>query len=50
VASLCLQIHGAMGYTNDSDVSVYYRRVKGWEFSFGNTNYHLGKLAEEMGF
>ena len=45
IAALCLQIHGAIGFTEDHDVPLYFKRAKAWEISLGNTSYHLNKLA-----
>ena len=44
-ASLCLEIYGAISFTEDHDVSLYFKRAKGWEIDLGNTHFHLDKLA-----
>jgi alkylation response protein AidB-like acyl-CoA dehydrogenase len=44
-ASLCLQINGAIGFTEDHDVSLYFKRAKDWEIDLGTTHFHLDKLA-----
>lgn len=43
------QIHGAIGLTQDHDMQLYYRRAKGMEMLFGDTDYHLERVAREMG-
>jgi 3-oxocholest-4-en-26-oyl-CoA dehydrogenase beta subunit len=48
IASQSLQIHGAIGFTEDHDISLYYKQGKGWEFSQGNTFFHLDKLAAAL--
>jgi alkylation response protein AidB-like acyl-CoA dehydrogenase len=45
MASLCMQITGAIGFTEDHDVSLYFKRAKGWEIDLGNTHFHLDSLA-----
>ena len=45
-AALCMQINGAIGFTEDHDVSLYYKRMKGLEIDLGTTHVHLEKLAE----
>jgi len=49
-AALCMQINGAIGFTEDHDVSLYYKRAKGWEIDLGNTHFHLDKLARTAQF
>jgi alkylation response protein AidB-like acyl-CoA dehydrogenase len=49
IAVLGLQIHGAIGFTADHDLPVYYKRAKAWEISLGDSYYHLKKLAEIAG-
>ncbi len=44
-AALCMQINGAIGFTEDHDVSLYYKHAKGWEIDMGNTHFHLDKFA-----
>jgi alkylation response protein AidB-like acyl-CoA dehydrogenase len=41
----CVQIHGAIGFTEEHDAPLYYKRAKAWEISLGSTSYQLGKLA-----
>ena len=43
------QIHGGIGITQDHDMQLYYRRAKGMEIAFGDADYHLELVAQEMG-
>jgi alkylation response protein AidB-like acyl-CoA dehydrogenase len=49
VTSLAHQIHGAISFTEEYDVHLYYRRAKAAEVAFGDTEYHLEKLAQLLG-
>jgi len=49
VSRLGIQIHGAMGFCEETDVHLYYRRVKAGEVSFGDGNYHYEKVAQWIG-
>ena len=41
--------HGAIGYTMDHDIGLYYRRVKAAEFAAGDTDLHKEVIAIELG-
>jgi alkylation response protein AidB-like acyl-CoA dehydrogenase len=41
--------HGAIGYTMDHDVGLYYRRVKAAEFAAGDTDWHREVIAAGLG-
>lgn len=41
--------HGAIGYTMDHDIGLYYRRVKAAEFATGDTDLHREVIAVELG-
>ena len=45
IAALCLQIHGAVGFTDDHDLSLYFKRAKAGEISLGSTGYHLKRVS-----
>jgi alkylation response protein AidB-like acyl-CoA dehydrogenase len=49
VTSLAHQIHGAISFTEEYDVHLFYRRAKAGEVAFGDTEYHLEKVAQELG-
>ena len=41
--------HGAIGFSLDHDIGLYYRRVKAAEFAAGGTDLHRENIAAEMG-
>jgi alkylation response protein AidB-like acyl-CoA dehydrogenase len=41
--------HGAIGYTMDHDIGLYYRRVKAAQFTAGDTDLHREVIAGELG-
>lgn len=41
--------HGAIGFTMDHDIGLYYRRVRAAEFAAGNTDLHKELIAVELG-
>jgi alkylation response protein AidB-like acyl-CoA dehydrogenase len=41
--------HGAIGYTMDHDLGLYYRRVKAAQFAAGDTDLHREVIAVELG-
>ena len=41
--------HGAIGYTIDHDIGLYYRRVRAAEFAAGDTDLHRNVIATELG-
>jgi alkylation response protein AidB-like acyl-CoA dehydrogenase len=49
VTSLAHQIHGAISFTEEFDVHLFYRRAKAGEVAFGDTEYHLETVAQELG-
>jgi acyl-CoA dehydrogenase len=42
-------VHGAIGYTMDDDIGLYYRRVKAAEYAAGDTGLHREVLADGLG-
>jgi alkylation response protein AidB-like acyl-CoA dehydrogenase len=46
ITALGTQIHGAIGFTEDHDLPLYFKRAKAWEMNFGDTSFHLDKIAE----
>jgi alkylation response protein AidB-like acyl-CoA dehydrogenase len=49
VTALAHQIHGAIAYTEDHDLYLYFKRAKAWELSFAGVDFHLNVIAREMG-
>lgn len=43
------QVNGAMGFTEDHDLPLYYRRAKAAELAFGDADLHRELVAKEMG-
>ena len=41
-----IQFHGAIGFTEDHDLPLYFKRAKAWEINLGDTNFHLDKIAK----
>lgn len=41
--------HGAIGYSMDHDIGLYYRRVKTSQFAAGDTDLHREAIASELG-
>lgn len=41
--------HGAIGFTWDHDIGLYYRRVKAAQFAAGDIDLHREKIAIELG-
>jgi alkylation response protein AidB-like acyl-CoA dehydrogenase len=44
-----IAVHGAIGYTMDDDIGLYYRRVKAAEHAAGDTDLHRKMLAAGLG-
>jgi alkylation response protein AidB-like acyl-CoA dehydrogenase len=44
-----IKCHGAIGFTIDHDIGLYYRRIRAAEFFLGSTNFHREKIATELG-
>jgi alkylation response protein AidB-like acyl-CoA dehydrogenase len=49
VSQNAVQLHGGIGMTDEYAVGHYFRRCMVIEHSFGDTGYHLSKLAAEIG-
>ena len=49
VAALAHQIHGAIAFTADHDLGLYYRRLKEAELAFGDDEFHKELLATAIG-
>lgn len=45
VAEQAIQLHGAMGVTEELDLGLYFKRLLAFEALFGSTDYHLRRHA-----
>jgi len=45
VGKAAVQLHGAMGLTDELDVGHFFKRLTTIQMSFGNVDYHLRRLA-----
>ena len=43
------QIHGGIGFVDDHDMGLYYRRAKAQELNFGNAEFYRRKIAQLSG-
>jgi alkylation response protein AidB-like acyl-CoA dehydrogenase len=46
---LAHQVYAGMGFMEESDLQIYFRRTKAAEQIFGNASYHRETIAREMG-
>ncbi len=44
-----VRLHGGIGTTRDHDISLYYRRAKAADTTFGSTDFHRELVAEKIG-
>ncbi len=49
VTALAHQIHGAISFTDEYDVHLFYRCAKAGELAFGDAEYHFEKVAQQLG-
>lgn len=49
VTLLAHQIFGAIGFTMDHDIHLYYRRAKAGDIAFGDGNFQRAIVARELG-
>jgi len=43
-----IRIHGAIGFTMEHDIGLYFRRVKASEYAFGDSSLHKEVVADEL--
>ncbi len=48
VAFLGLRVHGGVGFMEDHDISIFYRKALTYETSFGDADFHRDALAREL--
>jgi alkylation response protein AidB-like acyl-CoA dehydrogenase len=44
------QIHGAIGFTEEHDMHLYFRHARASELAFGDGDYHREQLCQQLGF
>ena len=49
VAVLAHQIFGAVGFTMDHDMHLYFRRAKAGELAYGDADFHRNIVAQQIG-
>jgi alkylation response protein AidB-like acyl-CoA dehydrogenase len=49
VSSLGHQIHGAVGYTREHDLHLYFRHAVASDLAFGDVDYHREQVAQQLG-
>ena len=50
VSNEAIQMHGGIGVTDDSDIGFFLKRARVIENAFGDSNFHLDKLAKIKGY
>jgi alkylation response protein AidB-like acyl-CoA dehydrogenase len=46
IATLAIEIHGAIGFTEEHDLPLYFKRAKAWEMNLGDSSFHLERIAK----
>ncbi len=49
VGELGIQLHGGLGFTWEQDLHLYLKRAKAAEFTYGDTRWHLDRIAHGLG-
>jgi alkylation response protein AidB-like acyl-CoA dehydrogenase len=49
VAEQAVQLHGAMGVTDELDLGLYFKRLLAFETLFGSVDFHLQRHAKLFG-
>ena len=49
VCTLAHQIHGAIGFTKEHAMQIYFRHAKASELAFGDGDYHREQVARKLG-
>jgi alkylation response protein AidB-like acyl-CoA dehydrogenase len=44
----CVQYHGGMGYAEEGDAQLYFRRARGWPLALGDPGAELDHLADQL--
>ena len=48
-ARAALQLHGAIGYTDEYDLSVYFKKVRALQSAWGSPSFHRDRLLRHLG-
>jgi alkylation response protein AidB-like acyl-CoA dehydrogenase len=48
VTCLGVRVHGGVGFMEDHDVSIFYRKARTDEFSFGDADFHRNIVSQEL--
>jgi alkylation response protein AidB-like acyl-CoA dehydrogenase len=48
-ARAALQMHGAIGYTDEYDLSVYFKKIRALHSAWGSPSYHRDRLSRHLG-
>ncbi len=43
------QLHGAIAFCDEHDMHLFYRKAKSGEMAFGDEDYHLERVAKQLG-
>ncbi len=49
VCALGHQVHGAIGFTKEYDMQLFYRHAKAADLAFGDGDYHRELVAKQLG-
>ena len=49
VSQYAIQLHGGIGFTWEQDLHLYLKRAKSAEFTLGSTDWHLDRIATDLG-
>ena len=49
VGQYAIQLHGGIGFTWEQDLHLYLKRAKSAEFTLGGTDWHLDRIAADLG-
>ena len=48
IADRAVQIHGGIGTTRECDIGLFFRKVKSWEVTSGDTDYHTDAVIDKL--
>jgi Acyl-CoA dehydrogenase, C-terminal domain len=48
VTAECLHFHGGIGYTQEHDIQMFFRRAKAWPLALGDPRGEYGVLADQL--